>query len=512
MRHKIILLGIVGALLMSCADDFLTIPSETALTDDIYYKTQADMEAAVNAVYAPFRELYSGSTATSNGANAAYIMGEMHSDNARYILNPQFRATENQEQVADFIHLASNSVSTFKYQRNYSVISAANKVLATADGAEFDDESARTNIKGQALCLRAFSYFDLVQYFGSVPLHLEPVTTFEGTALPLSTVEEVYAQIIADLTSAIEMLPVKSGQADLGRVTKGTAQTILANVYMVQKNYATAETVLKEIVSSGQYALMANYSAVFDPANKNNSESIFEIQYRQGTDGYSSTFCYGMFPYPMAQETVAELTGVSDPMPLVQGEAFNAPSPDLMAVYETGDLRFDACIGYTTDAHGEEFPFCRKFLHPHLQLNNSDDNWPVYRYAEVLLFLAEAINEQGKPVSEALSYINTAVGNSPVSIRERAGLGPITATTQDQVREAIAQERRIELAFESKRWLDLVRTGKAVEVITAYGARVKADPTAYYFPTGYHAPDAAFGSIDLVWPLPAAEALYNPNF
>lgn len=512
MRNKIILLGILGLLAVSCGDDFLTIPSQTALTDDIYYKNQADLQAAVNAVYAPLREMYTGSTATSNGATAAYIMGEMHSDNARYILNPEFRATENQEQVADFIHLASNSVSTFKYQQNYSIIANANKVLATADDAEFDVEADRTNIKGQALCLRAFAYFDLVQYFGSVPLHLEPVTTFEGTALPLSSVEDVYTQITTDLNSAIDMLPVRSQQADLGRVTKGTAQMILANVHMVQHNYAAAETLLRAIVSSGEYALMADYNAVFDPAFKNNSESLFEIQYRQGTDGYSSTFCYGMFPYPMDQETVAGLTSVSDPMPLVQGEAFNAPSPDLMAVYEDGDVRFDASIGYTNDSHGATFPFCRKFLHPHLQLNNSDDNWPVYRFAEVLLFLAEAINEQGKPVSEALEFINTAVGNSPVSIRERAGLAPLSASSQSELRDLIAHERRVELAFESKRWLDLVRTGKAVEVITAYGARVKADPAAYYFPTGYHAPDAAFGSIDLVWPLPAAEALYNPNF
>ncbi|WP_321347812.1 RagB/SusD family nutrient uptake outer membrane protein [uncultured Draconibacterium sp.] len=511
MKSKIILIGILGMFLMSCGDDFLTIPSETALTDDIFYETQADIEAAVNAVYAPLRALYTGSAATSNGANAAYIMGETHSDNARYIVNPLFRATENQEQVADFIQQASNSVSTFKYQQNYQVIAAANKAIATVDEAEIESENTRSNLKGQALCLRAFSYFDLVQYFGSVPLHLEPVTTFEGTALPLATTEELFSQIIADLTQAIDLLPSKSNQADLGRVTKGSAQMILANVYMVQKNYAAAETVLKEIVASGEYALMADYAAVFDPANKNNSESVFEIQYRQGTDGYSSTFFYGMVPRPMDQSTVATLTSVGDPLPIADA-TMCTPSPDLIAAYEDGDLRKDATIDYAPDLYGKVFPFCKKYLHPHQYLNNTDDNWPVYRYAEVLLFLAEAINEQGKPVSEALSYINTPVGNGSVSIRERAGLEPIIAGSQEELRDAIAQERRVELAFEAKRWLDLARTGKAVEVMSAYGARVKADPAAYYFPTGYNPPASAFSQIDLVWPLPAAEAMYSPYF
>ena len=511
MRSKIILLGILGMFLMSCGDDFLTIPSETALTDDIFYKTQADVEAAVNAVYAPLRALYSGGSATGNGANAAYIMGETHSDNARYIVNPLFRATENQEQVADFIQQPSNSVSTFKYQQNYQVIAAANKVIATVDEAEFNVEALRGNVKGQALCLRAFSYFDLLQFFGSVPLHLEPVTTFEGTALPLATTEELYAQIITDLSQAIDLLPTKSNQTDLGRVTKGTAQMILANVYMVQKNYAAAETVLKEIVASNEYSLMADYASVFDPANKNNSESIFEIQYRQGTDGYSSTFFYGMVPRPMAQATIAELTSVGDPLPLAQA-TMCTPSPDLIGAYEEGDVRKDATIDYAPDLYGTVFPFCKKYLHPHQYLDNTDDNWPVYRYAEVLLFLAEAINEQGKPVSEALSYINNPVGNSSVSIRERAGLEPIVAGSQEELREAIAQERRVEFAFESKRWLDLVRTNKAVEVMTAYGARVKADPASYYFPTGYSPAASAFSQIDMVWPLPAAEAMYSPYF
>jgi hypothetical protein len=513
MRRYIFLFGIVGMLFTSCGEDFLSIPSQTALTDGVYFKTQADLQAAINGVYATLREQYTGASATSGGANANYIMGEMHSDNARYIINPLFRATEAQEQVADFIQQAPNSVSTAKYRRDFRIIANANKVLSSVDAATFTNELLRDNIKGQAYCLRAFAYFDLVQYFGSVPLHLIPVTTYEGTALPLATTEELYAQIIADLSEAIALLPVRSSQTDLGRVTKGTAQMILGDVYMVQKNFAAAETILKEIVSSGEYSLVPDYAAVFDPAHKNNSESIFEIQYRAGTDGYSSTFIYGMLPRPMLNDTVKKLTNVTDPLQLDGGEAFNAPSPDIIAAYESGDLRFNVSVGYVANIYDSIYPYCKKYLHNHTLLNNSNDNWPVYRFAEVLLDLAEAINEQsGSRTAEALAYINDPVGTSSVSIRERAGLANIVAADQASAREAIAHERRIELAFENKRWLDLVRTGQAVSVMTAYGASIRADETKYYFPTGYHLPAAAFQTIDLVWPLPADEALYSPYF
>lgn len=501
MKSKIFLIGILAALLTACGEGFLTVPSETSLTSDTFFKTEADFKAAVNASYAPLREMFAGTASTSTNANGLYLLAEMHSDNARYVLNPDFRATLDQENAADFITEASNSVSTNQYRFNYRVIARANQILATIDDAAFDATS-KGNIKGQALFLRAFCYFNLVQYFGSVPLHLVPATNITDTALPLATPDAVYVQILTDTKAAIDLLPEKNA-SELGRVTKGAARMLLANVYMVKKDYVNAETLLRAIVTSTQYSLVPNYASIFDPTNKNNSESIFEIQYRQGTDGYSSTFTYSFLPYPLPLTTVATLTGISNPNSLNLGEQFNAPSPDLIGTYEPGDLRLDASIGYTATSAGRTLPYCRKYTHPHNLLNQSDDNWPVYRYAETLLFLAEALNEQNK-ASEAVPFIN--------QVRTRAGLAAVAATSQADVRNAIAKERRVELAFENKRWPDLVRTGKAVEAITAYGAKIKANPSAYYFPAGYTPPVAAFSKIELVWPLPADESLYSPYF
>jgi tetratricopeptide (TPR) repeat protein len=498
-------LQIIGAALLviavsSCKKDFLDIQPETTLTAPVFFKTQADFEQAINGAYAPLRTLYNN----PGVGGGAWSLGELRSDNTTYVFNPANRGVIQSEQIADFINDPTNTVAAAEYTNDYLIIARANQVLAPIDAADFD-QAVRDNIKGQALFLRALSYFDLVQYFGRVPLHLTPATSREETALPLTSVDSIYAQIIADAQQAATLLPPKSTQ-EAGRATSGAAKTLLGNVYVVLKQYASAETVLKEVVNSGEYSLLSDYAAVFDPANKNNSESVFEVQYKEGSEGYASNFIYQFIPEPItAEELTAAFSSYGVTPTGIQAlttEGYNVPTPDIIAAYENGDKRKAASIGNII-ANGTTFPFIRKYLHPHAQANITNDNWPVYRYAEVLLLLAEALNEQGKS-SEALPYLNM--------VRSRAGLSDITTTSQDELRNSIMHERRVELAFENKRWLDLVRTGEAVEVMTAYGAKVKANPQAYYYPAGLNPPPAAYTNISLTFPLPASESLLSPYF
>ena len=392
--------------LVSCEDKFLAIPSQTALTTGTYFQTQADFQAAVNGIYAPLRGLY----------NQAFVMGEMHSDNTRYIYNPSDRGQADTENITDFILLPTNGLAGGKYVTNYAIISRANQVLSLIDAATFD-ATVRNQLKGEALYLRAIAYLDLVQYFGQVPLHLEPVTDRSQTALPLASLDDLYARIIADAQLAATLLPNKAAQTP-GRATSGAANTLLGNVYLIRKQYPAAETALRSVVSMPGYSLLSSYAAAFDPANKNSSESVFEIQYQTGTDGYASNFIYQFLPRPMSAATVGTLTGVSNPQGLLALEAFNTPSPDLIAAYEPGDLRKDISIGYAPVLDGTQYPYAKKYLHRHTQFGITNDNWPVYRYAEVLLFLAEALNEQGK-TTDALPYLN--------QVRTRAGLPGTTA-------------------------------------------------------------------------------------
>lgn len=484
---KYIIVALLSMSLGSC-DNFLEIPSETSLSSDIYYKSQADFEQAINGAYSLLRGLYSGS-------DGAWAMGELRSDNTTYAYNPNDRGTISAEFIKDFIDDANNSVPYNKYVTNYSIISNVNYLLDAIDGVEFD-QTAKNNIKGQALFLRALAYLDLVQYFGSVPMHLKPVRNLNDATEPLAKIEDVYSQIILDASSAADLLPSKSVQ-EPGRATSGAANMLLSNVFINQNKWQEAENALKKIV---EYELLPNYEDVFNPNKKNNEESIFEIQYKQGNEGFASYFFYTFLPQPITAEETTAITGIPEVSRIVEG--YNIPTPDIISAYEEGDLRKKASVGYLI-AHGVEYPYIKKYCHPHELTGNTDDNWPVYRYSEALLFMAEALNEQGK-TTEAASYLN--------KVRERAGLGATKAKSKEEMRTAIMNERRVELAFENKRWLDLVHYGVAEQVMKAYGERVKANPQAYYFPDGYTVAPQSYQNIRILYPLPAAEAALTDHF
>lgn len=475
-------------LLCSSCNDFLELPSKTSLSTEVYYQSEDDCQQGLHGVYSLLRELY-------GGGSGAWVMGELRADNTTYAFNPNDRGTISAEFVKDFTEEANNPVPYHKYSTDYSIISNINYLLDGIDQPAMS-EAARANIKGQALCLRAFAYLDLVQYFGSVPLHLHPVRSLSDVTAPLATVEEVYQQIIADASEAASLLPDKSHQEE-GRVTQGTAYMLLGNVYINLKQWSQAEEALRQV--SG-YQLMDNYADIFDPAKKNNVESIFEIQYKEGNDGYASNFFYVFLPQPITAEETSAVTGITEIARIVEG--YNIPTPDIIAAYEKGDVRMEASVG-TLKAHGVTYPYIKKYSHAHAITGITDDNWPVYRYAETLLYLAEALNEQGK-TAEAIGYLN--------QVRHRARLSDSKATTQAGVREAIMRERRVELAFENKRWLDLVHYGMAESVMRAYGDRVKADPRRYYFPEGYGVSPQSFTNIRLLFELPAQEAALTTYF
>ncbi len=497
MKNLILILAVSGLLVTGCEDE-LTIFPQDSLSTPTFFQTEEDFTQAVNAAYVPLRSI--------NNASKPYL-AEMHSDNTYFARNTAFGATEQQEDIADHAIPSDGGITSNVHVENvyvqyYQIIARTNQILTTIDAAEFD-ETAKSNIKGQTLFLRAYSYFDLVQFFGSVPLHLTPVLGREDAALPLSTEDEIYAQIIADAQAAIPLLPPKSVQ-EPGRVTSGAARTLLANVYIVRGEWAQAETLLKAVVASTEYSLMPNYADAFsgNSDNKNNMESVFEVQYKEGPEGLNGSFLYNFLPRPITSEEVGAITGTSNPQP-VNGEGNNIPTPDIIEAYEDGDLREEASIQYVTISESfwqdGVYPIIKKYVEPHSLHNNHGMNWPVYRYSEVLLFLAEALEEQGES-GEALTYLE--------QVRTRAGLG----TPSGDLGEAIFKERQVELAFENKRWFDLVRTGRAIDVITAHGARIKANPIDYYYPAGVAPRSNAFTNISERYALPASESSLNPNF
>src|SRR5690554_143820 len=501
MKKINILFATIAIVITSC-DDFLSIVPETQLSTETFFNTEADFQQAVNAAYAPMRTIIN---------DRAWRLSEMRSDNTIYAFNSMFDATEQDEDISDHAipdaqGINSNTHVLNHYRLDYQIVARTNQILTTIDDVDFNSAS-KNNIKGQAMFLRAYAYYELAKYFQSVPLHLTPVTTREEAARPLAPESEIYAQIIADAQGAIDLLPNRA-QQELGRVTSGSARMLLADVYIRQNKWAEAETLLKEIVNSGQYQLMPNYADAFSESvgNKNTAESLFEVQYLEGSQGLNGNFMYLFMPRPMIEEELVQLTGTSNPQPL-DGQGNNVPTPDIVAAFEDGDLRKDVSIGFVTLENtlndDKQFPYIKKFAKKHSLHNNHGMNWPIYRYSETLLFLAEALNEQGKS-SEAIGYLN--------QVRGRAGLGNTTASSQADLREAIMQERRVELAFENKRWHDLTRTDTYLEVITAFGARAKANPKAYYYQDNWTFRSHAFGNITKFYTLPAAESEITPHF
>lgn len=500
---KYIIILLTASLGLTGCEDFLTVVPETQLSSATFFKTETDFVQAANAAYVPLRSIVN---------DRAYRLAEMHSDNTYYGRNVLFGAVDPQEDLADFSVPTANGVTANdnvlqQYRLDYQIIARANQILALIDEAEISQE-VKDNVKGQALFLRAYAYFELVRYFGSVPLHLVPVATREESALPLSSEDEVYSSIISDLVAAVPILPPKS-QQEPGRVTSGAARTLLANVYINRKQWSDAETILTPVVTSGEYSLMPSYDMAFsdNASNKNNAESVFEVQFLEGAAGLNGNFIYQMLPRPLLAEELVEITGTSNPQP-IDGEGNNIPTPDIIAAYEDGDEREDASIGYVFLSNSfrddKVYPYIKKYAKKHSQHNNTGTNFPIYRYSEVLLFMAEVLNEQGKD-GEARNYLN--------QVRDRAGLGPVSSSG-DALADAIFRERRVELAFENKRWFDIQRKDLIEEIIVPYGQRIVANPLDYYYPPieGAVPRPNVFTNLSKFYGLPAAESDLSPYF
>ncbi|WP_158857312.1 RagB/SusD family nutrient uptake outer membrane protein [Lunatibacter salilacus] len=468
---KKIIIILITVIISSCSDDFLNLVPESSITSGNFYKTEAHFDQALVGAYASVR--------AAKGSVAAWVMGEMRSDNTHMEFNITNRGPQyiEREYTDFFMDDVNSGLVANMYNSCYVGIGRTNEILASVQEGSFSQES-KDRIHGQASFLRALFYFDLVRFFGGVPLYLSPVRGAGDAYLPRSTTNEVYQAIISDLEIAIQKLGRPSFPQS-GRANEGSARMLLADVYLTLKDYPKAETELQQVLGMG-YSLLDDYEDVYRLNNKNSVESIFEIQYQQGNQGQQSDFLYPFIPL---SADVSLITGI--PSQNLQGGGWNTPTFEMIDAYEDGDLRLDASIGivegtgqignmfidefkspinYTPTPGKRTYPFIKKYMNPHSLERNTDDNFPIYRFAEALLSMAEVLNEQNRS-SDAIPYLN--------QVRSRAGLDPVNETNKDLLREIIAHETRIELAFENKRWLDLVRTDKAIEVMNQNGEYLK---------------------------------------
>ena len=458
LKYNLIAIALLGFSFSSCSD-FLEQNPQTDLSENDFYKTADDILSAVNGVYSSLQEgdIYGN----------WYVFGEIPSDNTR---NQLSGSVTTQNKFDQFYIDTQNSMIANFWKAAYKVINRTNTVLGRIDGIEINTELAN-RYKLECKFIRALMYFNLVRVYGDVPLVLKEISISESYDILREPKENVYNQIIADLKEAQD-LPVSYSTAEDGRATQGAAKALLANVYMTLHKYAEAETILAEIINSGQYSLLENtpgslnidgYKNVFSPVNHNSKEGIFEIQFLKGGYGEGSNYANNFAPENSGTNVVA-----------VGGTGGNnIPEMDIYNAYEEGDLRrdFSMSLGYYDNRKNNEWVESRyvcKFMDVPYQNNDASNNYPVIRYADVILMYAEALNQNGK-TAEACKYLN---------MTRRRGFGyqttetsPVDLQTTDKAQFAlmVEQERRVELAFENHRWFDLIRTGRAVEVMKSKG-------------------------------------------
>jgi hypothetical protein len=454
-------IGLIFTVVTSCKDQLeeaTTNPNE--LSTGTYFKTEAQALTAVNAVYAALQH-------TDMYKRIYFFMNDLGSD--ELIGNGPLQVTLGQLLSYGF-DVTNGNINDY-YRGFFRGIHRANLVLDNLPKVTTKTDLS-TRMEGEAKFLRAFYYFELVTAFGGVPIYTKPFTV--GDAYPeRATAQQVYALIEEDLTSAINSLPLRSeyAAADLGRVTKGAAQALLGKAYLFQGKNSEAITQFRAVINSNQYALMDDYRDNFVEFNRKNEyvefnkESLFEVSFMGQNKSVGGN--WGDDNPGQGEATWRAIEyGVS-------GFQNTTPSDALVAAYPDTDPRKMAnFFGPGSKWYNGDYPFNslgwehKKYSIADvggtndLDFNGSSINMRVIRYADVLLMAAEAANALGQD-AEAVGYVNQVRNRPSVNV----GNLPANQTTGTALRDAIRNERRLELALEQVRKRDLIRWGIARQVL-----------------------------------------------
>jgi tetratricopeptide (TPR) repeat protein len=427
----ILVFSMTSFLLMSC-EERLNLSPITEKASNNFFSSEAEIESAITGAYA---QLQKGGLYGLDLIGVGEIPGEDTFEEIAANDGGRFG------QLDDFSTNAENDLVGDIWRETYQGIQRINVVLNRIGDIEYVDASLKSTRIAEMKFLRALLYFNLVRLYGDVPLVLEetvnPSDYFGQGRTPAT---QVYAQIEADLNEAIADLPEAKAS---GRPAKGAAQALLGDVQMNQGKYSEAANNLEAVINSGTYSLMNTTSEIFGIVNEGNNEILFEVQFASGVNGNTEGS-------PAASQFRPSGTTAN-------AKGHNLPSEEFVNLYETGDTRNDDYVGL--DATANPFYFSLKYEVSATGVNDGGSDYYVIRYADVLLKYAEALNESGS-TAEAIPYINM--------IRNRAGLGNTSASSQSEVRDAIEMERRFEFIGEGHRWFDLKRTGKAIETMNQW--------------------------------------------
>ena len=473
---KFFSLLLVGSLFAGCKKWVDYNPHEDFRTTELdYLKSETDYRTMAISVYTPLQWL-----------NQEVPVGDIASDNA---VTGGENASDvlSLQQMDDYTHTPVNSTLTELWKAAYEGINRANYLhqykAANLAGSAISF-AGKEALYGEVYFLRAYYYFHLVRMFGDVPLFVDKrLSLSESKSLKRVAKADVYKQIEADLTNAVAVLPAI--QVQKGRITKYAAQSLLGKVLLYQNKFAEAAAMLDNVINSNAFSLVSNYGSMFLGSGENGPESIFEIQYSNTSPYYNwGGYNRGQGNYAVQQTGVRGLNGTGT-MPYAPGWSTNLPTQNLANAYTAGDKRKEVTVldieAYknanpafnityqvapfkNTGLYNQKYMPRKGETSGQLELNYLN-NFRMIRYADVLLMAAEAFNRSSSPNdAKAQGFLN--------KVRERAfgnSTNNITSTGA-ALKQAIWDERRLELAMEGHRFFDLVRTGQAASKITGFVA------------------------------------------
>ncbi len=465
---KVLFLIIASFFVLNACEDDLDLTPISDPGSNGFYLTQSDFTQALNGAYAAF-----GVQNNVDYPSFYVVMNESRSDN---IYSPGVSGVRDWNNVNNLLNTLS-TLGTIRllWNTTFNAIMRANTVLDQLEKnpAAFTDAALRTRYEAEARFLRAYFYFDLVKWFGKVPIFTKSVSPTEALSIGRSSVSEVYDLIISDLDFAAKNLPDSYGSTDKGRATSFAAKGILARVYLMRSGpklhpdgpclasneYSKALTLLNEIINSNKFSLLPSYAKVFDYDSENNAEIVWDLQFITGGKGAGAYFPTEYYDEAWGRANLTFAGG--NP-----GDGPKRISNEFLASYDSTDLRLEPTFqldykdaaGNTVDAQ-----FYDKFMNKAKAGTDRFEwsiNYPVLRYADILMMKAECI-------LQGASGTQTEVDGIVNSVRARAGLKPVSSVNLNM----LLDERRKEFAGENLRWEDLVRTGKVVEVMNAWRAK-----------------------------------------
>lgn len=471
-------------LCVSCSKE-LNLDPISDIGSGEFYQNANEINLAVIGIY----------NSMQNMLDKEFVVTELRSDNT--YMSPRNSETANvpYRQVDRFV-LTSQNVFVEDYWRAcYRTISLANNVITQIDVV--DDPELANKYEAEARFFRAHAYFNLVRLWGGVFIVDRPISGNEAKDIDRSSIQDVYDFLIADLEFASDNLPNTATGQELGRLTKWAAKTELGKAYLTlggSSNLTSAQTVLNEVVYTSPFNYLPSYAQVFDIGNEYNNEILFAVRYQTGSVGLGAPFANYFSPIQSDNYVV-----------MGSGDELNVPATSMSNAYPFGDERknvsmADSWVGFQGQVN--EFRYVKKYNSAFVTVDDAGNDWPVIRFTDAMLLLAEAINESSGPTSEAIDLLNL--------VHERAGL---TAYTSGEVgtyfdfKLALELERKLEFAFENQRWFDLLRTGRAITVMNNHFATEDQynDPDRPQFNTD------PIQEFQLYLPIPQYEIDLNPS-